>query len=383
MNATVFPITAARLPLQHVPFINLASQHQVLQAELMDTLLRALAWTDPLECPNVRAFEAEFAAYCRTRYAIGVGSGSDALYLALRAFGIQAGDEVITVAFNSATAVTAITLLGAVPVFVDIDPVTYTLDPARLGAAIGPRTRAIVPVHLYGHLTDMPAITAIAQQHGLVVVEDASHAPGADDQGRRAGSLGEAAIFSFCFSSSLATYGDAGIITTNSRAVAEQVRRLRDQRPLDEHGRAELGLSSLLDELQAAVLRVKLRHLDDWNRRRTAWARVYDELLGDLDITLPSKRRGVQHVYHSYVIRADGRDVARKELADRGVATAVHYAVPLHLHAACKGVARLGGGLTVTEAVANQVLSLPIHAELSAEQVEYAGVCLRAYLCGG
>lgn len=360
-----------------VPFVDLKRQYEAIRNEVQDALSEALDSMDLVLGPNVRAFEAEFAAYCRARFAVGVGSGTDALYLALRACGVRPGDEVITVAHTFVGTMEAFALLGAVPVFVDVDPQTYTLSPERLEAAISPRTRAVVPVHLYGHMADMRPIMDIARRHGLAVVEDACHAPGGRDGGMRAGSVGDAAAFSFSVCKSLGAYGEAGAVTTNSRAVAEQVRLLRD------HGNGkqqyvELGINARLDELQAAVLRVKLRHLDIWNEARRAHAESYARLLADLDAVLPVVRRDVTHVYQLYVIQVDNRNRIRQELADRGVAAGVHYPAPLHLLPAAREIARVAGDLSVTEYLARRVLSLPMYAELDEAQLNYVAACLHA-----
>jgi dTDP-4-amino-4,6-dideoxygalactose transaminase len=363
-----------------IPFVDLKAQYRTIRHEIQQALGDALEGMDLLLGPNVRAFEAEFAAYCRTRYAIGVGSGTDALYLALRACGIGPGDEVITVANTFFATVEAIVQLGAVPVFVDVDPETYTLDPERLKAAIGPRTRAIVPVHLYGQMADMDAIMAVAERYGLVVVEDACQAHGAELRGRRAGSIGDAAAFSFYMSKNLGAYGEAGAVTTNSRAVAEQVRLLRDHGSIRKYEHREPGVNSRLDELQAAVLRVKLRYLDGWNERRRTHARAYARLLQELEVDLPVVRPGGSHVYHLYVVRLAERDAVREALADRGVATGIHYPIPIHRQAAALGLGRVAGDLRVTEALAGQILSLPMYAELEPEQVSYVATCLREHV---
>lgn len=360
-----------------VPFVDLKAQFATIRSDILAALLQPL---DELDLPpgtNVRAFESEFAAYCQVAYALGVGSGTDALYLALRACGIRPGDEVVTVAHGFIATVEAIVQLGAVPVYVDIDPATYTLDPARLAAAVGPRTRAVVPVHLYGQPADMPPIMDIARRYGLVVVEDARQAHGATDRGHRAGGVGDAAAFSFSPAKNLGAYGDAGAVTTNSRAIAECVRALRDHGAAGEHEHQELGICSHLDELQAAVLRVKLRHLDDWNERRRGHARAYDELLAGATVERPAARPAGEHVFHRYVVQVPDRDRVRQALADRGVATGVHYPIPIHQQPAARGIGRVAGGLRVTEAVARRVLSLPIYAELQPEQRDYVAACLR------
>lgn len=363
-----------------VPFVDLKAQYQAIRSEIQDAVGRALESMELVIGPNVRAFEAEFAAYCRARYAIGVGSGTDALYLALRACGVRPGDEVITVASTFFATMEAITQLGAVPVFVDVDPETYTLDPALLEAAIGSRTRAIVPVHLYGQMADMPAIMSIARRHGLAVVEDACQAHGAKLQGVPAGSIGDAAAFSFYMSKNLGAYGEAGGVTTNSRAVAEQVRLLRDHGSARKYEHEEIGINSRLDEIQAAILRIKLRYLDEWNEARRAHAAIYDELLDEMEVTRPRVAPDGTHAYHLYVVQATHRDRIRNGLADRGIGTGIHYPIPIHQQAAAREVGRVVGDLRVTEALAGRILSLPMYAELDDEQITYVTTCLRACL---
>jgi dTDP-4-amino-4,6-dideoxygalactose transaminase len=327
--------------------------------------------------PNVTAFESEFAEYCGAEFGLGVASGTDALYLALRACGVSPGDEVITVSHSFIATAGAIRMLGALPVYVDVDPTTYTLDPTRIEPAISSRTRAIVPVHLYGQLADMDSILSVARRHGLAVVEDACQAHGAEYGGHRAGRSGDAAAFSFYASKNLGAYGDAGAVTTNSPAIAEKVRLWRDHGSAHKYEHEEWGVNSRLDELQAAVLRVKLKHLEKWNEQRRAHARAYASLLQELDVQLPAVRPGAKHVYHLYVIETENRDRIRKVLADRGVATGIHYPIPIHQQGAARGVGRIAGDLSITETIAGRILSLPMYAELEQHQLEYVSAALR------
>lgn len=360
-----------------VPFVDLKAQYRPIRDEIIVAIGESLEGMELLLGPNVRAFEAEFAEYCRARHAIGVANGTDALYLALRACGVGPGDEVITVSHSFIATAEAIVHLGASPVYVDVDPATYTLDPAQLEAAIGPRTRAIVPVHLYGQMADMDPIMAIARQYGLAVVEDACQAHGAEYKGRRAGSIGDAAAFSFYMGKNLGAYGDAGAITTNSRAVAEHVRLLRDHGSRVKYAHEEMGSNSRLDELQAAVLRVKLAYLDEWNARRRDHAQFYAELLADPEIVLPASNPDALHVYHLYVIQVENRERVREALADRGIATGIHYPTPIHRQAASRGIGRVAGALRVTDALAGRILSLPMYPELAPAQLSYIASCLQ------
>jgi dTDP-4-amino-4,6-dideoxygalactose transaminase len=368
----------------HVPFVDLKAQYRTVREEVLSELSQSLEGMELLLGPNVRAFESEFADYCGTEHAVGVGNGTDALYLALRACGVAPGDEVVTVSHSFIATAEAIVQLGATPVYVDVDSETYTMDPSGLEAVIGPRTRAIVPVHLYGQMADMDEIMAVAHKHGLVVVEDACQAHGAEDKGRRAGSIGDAAAFSFYMGKNLGAYGDAGAVTTNSRAVAECVRMLREHGSTVKYHHEEMGVNSRLDELQAVVLRVKLRYLDGWNERRRAHAEGYRELLADLPVKLPVARPGCSHVFHLYVIQTDDRDRLRETLASRGVSAGIHYPVPIHRQLASSGFGRIEGSLGVTESMAGRILSLPMYAEMEKAHLEYTASCLqRAFATRG
>lgn len=360
-----------------VPFVDLKAQYATIREPVIQSISDTFSGMNLLLGPNVRAFETEFATYCQVQHAIGVGSGTDALYLALRACGIGPGDEVITVSNTFFATAEAIWMIGAKPVFVDIDPATYTLDPSKLEAAIGPHTRAIVPVHLFGQMADMGAIMAVAERHGLAVVEDACQAHGATDQGRRAGSIGDAAAFSFYMSKNLGAYGEAGMVTTNSHAVAETVRRLRSHGSTAKYEHSEIGVNSRLDEIQAVVLRQKLPHLDQWNRLRQLHATRYSELLGPLGVGLPFVRADATHVFHLYVIRVENRDRVRETLGNLGVETGVHYPIPIHTQVAARGLGRIAGSLRVTEEYSRQILSLPMYPELSPEQLGYVVDCIR------
>lgn len=364
-----------------VPFVDLTAQYAQIRDDVQAAMDEVLASMDLIMGRNVRAFEAEFADYCQAKYAIGVADGTDALALALRACGVGPGDEVITVAHSFIATAEAIVQLGAIPVYVDVAPTTYTLDPSKLEAALGPRTRAVIPVHLYGQMADMDPIMAIARRHGLAVIEDACQAHGATDKGRRAGSIGDAAAFSFYPSKNLGAFGDGGAVTTNSRAIAEYVRLLRHHGSINKYEHSEMAGTSRLDEIQAAVLRVKLRLLDEWNERRRAHARFYDALLADLDVVTPAVRSDATHVFHLYVILTESRDFVRQVLTDRGIATGIHYPIPIHRQVASQGVGRVAGSLAVTEHIAPRLLSLPMYAELEQQQLSYVANCLQR-ACG-
>jgi dTDP-4-amino-4,6-dideoxygalactose transaminase len=367
---------------QEIKLVDLQRQYQAIRKEVMVALDAALSGMQLFLGPNVRAFEAEFAEYCGVDEAVGVGSGTDALYLALRACEIGPGDEVITVANSFIATVEAIVMAGAKPVFVDVDPETATMDPAQVAAAITSRTRALLPVHLYGQAAEMQALGALAKEHGLRVIEDASQAQGARYSGRRVGGLGDLAAFSLYYSKNLGAYGEAGIVTTNDPLLAERVRMLRDHGSRERYRHELIGMNSRLDELQAAVLRIKLRRLDEWNRARREHARAYNARLQGL-VTLPVEREDADHVYYTYVIQIEHRDALRAALAAQGVQTGIHYPLPLHLQPACADFACPVGSLPVTERLAGRILSLPMFPELTEGEIERVCDGIRAFILTG
>jgi len=315
-------------------------------------------------------FEDRFAGVCGCRHAVGVASGTDALFLVLKAWGVGRGDEVITVANTFAATALAIAYTGATPVFVDIAPDSHLIDPERIEAAITERTKAIIPVHLYGQCADMEAIMDIAGRHGLSVLEDACQAHGALYRGRTAGSLGHAAAFSFYPTKNLGAYGDAGAVTTNDDDLHERLRLLRNYGQTDRYHHALKGYNSRLDELQAALLNAKLTRFMDWTARRRVIAGRYDERLAGINLIPASLKEGSTHVYHQYVITVTDRDALQEHLKARGIATLIHYPVPLHKQAAFAD-ARSAGELRETELRATQILSLPIHPWLEDQEVDY------------
>jgi dTDP-4-amino-4,6-dideoxygalactose transaminase len=318
---------------------------------------------------NVSAFESEFAAYCGAAFAIGVGNGTDALQLALMACDIGPGDEVIT-APNSATfTALAISAVGAKPVFVDIHPDTYNMDPQKLEAALGSHTKAIMPVHLYGQPADMDPVLAVARKHNLFVIEDAAQAHGALYRGQPVGTLGDIGCFSFYPSKNLGAFGDGGIVTTNRPQVADKVRMLRHGGQKSRYDHQLLGINSRLDELQAAVLRVKLPYLDKWNDRRRHIAALYTALLGDSKVEPPLEMPHSKHVYHLYVIRCQDRKGLQRYLAEHGVETAIHYPTPIHLQGAYRWLNLTRGAFPFAERYAEEVLSLPVYPELTDTKV--------------
>jgi dTDP-4-amino-4,6-dideoxygalactose transaminase len=374
--------TEPRASMQ-VPLVDLRVQYQALKPEILAAVADVFEGMQLFLGPNVRAFEEEFAAYCQAQQAIGVGSGTNALILSLRAADVGPGDEVITVSHTFFADTEAIALVGATPVFVDVEPDTWNLDPSKLEAAITPRTKAIIPVHLCGQPADMTPIMEIARRHKLFVLEDACQAHGAEYQGKRVGAIGDAAVFSFYCSKNLGGFGEGGMVTTNDAGLTARIRRLRDHGSDRRYEHAEIGTNARLDEVQAAILRVKLRHLDGWNAGRQANAAAYGELLAGTGLALPTVRPDRTHVYHLYVVQGPRRDALKDYLGERGISTGVHYPIPGHLQPAAQPWTKGPGSLPVTEGLAERVLSLPMYPELSREQVAYVADAVRAFYAAG
>lgn len=361
-----------------IPFVNLKAQYETLKDEVAEAIRGILDSAQFIGGEALASFERDFAAYCQVRHARGVANGTDALHLALRAFGIGHGDEVITTAHTFIATAAAIVATGARPVFVDIDPDTCTIDPRMIERALTDRTKAIVPVHLFGQPADMDPIKDIARRRGLYVIEDAAQAHGAEYQGVRTGALGDVACFSFYPGKNLGAYGDGGAITTNNAAIAERIERLRDHGRTNHYSHAEIGFNSRLDALQAAILQVKLRRLDEWNANRRRAAEWYAAELAQSGIRTPFVRKGSTHVYHLYVIATNERDAIRNKLNEAGVATGIHYPVPLHLQPALVHLGYRQGDLPYCEAMAAQSLSLPMFPELTRDQVRRIAAIVRA-----
>ena len=362
-----------------ISLVDLKAAYRRLQTEIDAATARVMSSGWYILGPEVAAFESEFAAYLGVEQAVGVASGTDAVLLALRALGIGPGDEVITVAHTAVATVAAIELAGATPRLVDIDAATYTLDPAQLAAAITPRTRAVVPVHLYGAPADMDAVLAVAHAHGLLIVEDCAQAHGARYRGRMVGALGDAAAFSFYPTKNLGALGDGGAVATNRPEVAERLRLLRQYGWRERYVSDVTGTNSRLDELQAAILRVRLRHLDAENTARRRLAARYDAALAGLPITLPTARADDRAVYHLYVIRTAARDALVAHLRARGIGTGVHYPVPVHRQPAYAHLGCGPGSLPATEAAAAEVLSLPMYPDLLPTAVDTIAAAIRDY----
>lgn len=366
-----------------VPFVDLKVQYEAIREELNAGFQKVFEKTAFILGPTLQEFEEAFARYCGVKHAIGVANGTDALVLALKALGIGPGDEVITAVNTFIATAEAIVHAGATPVFVDCDPHTYTIDVAQIREKITSRTRAIIPVHLYGQPADMDPILEIAKNLGICVVEDAAQAHGALYKNRRAGSMGAIACFSFYPAKNLGAYGDAGAVVTTDDRLALVIRKLRDHGGIEKYQHDLVGYNSRLDTLQAAVLLVKLKYLDAWNRKRQQNAQLYDELLSQIPgIVTPKVLERATHVYHLYVIRVEqgNRDELQLYLKERGVHTGIHYPKPLHLTPALKYLGYKAGDFPVAERYAQQILSLPMYPELTRAQIEYVVECIGQYM---
>jgi dTDP-4-amino-4,6-dideoxygalactose transaminase len=352
-----------------IPLLDLQAQYLSIKSDVDAAIRRTIDRSAFIGGDEVRAFEAEFAAFCDAKAAVGVGNGTDALYLALRALGLGPGDEVVTVAHTFIATAEAISLTGAKPVFVDIREDTMLMDPDALEAAITPRTRAIIPVHLYGQPCEMDRILQIADRHGLKVIEDAAQAHGARWGGRRVGSLADVACFSFFPGKNLGAYGDAGAVVSRDADLIDRVRMLANHGRLDKYVHRMQGVNSRLDALHAAVLRVKLVRLDGWNEIRRQHANEYLRLFADSGVQLPEVHPHSEPVWHLFVVRVSERDQLRKQLDERGITTGIHYPVPVHRQPAYAHLACGAGSLPITEQAATRVLSVPMYPELSSQQV--------------
>jgi dTDP-3-amino-3,4,6-trideoxy-alpha-D-glucose transaminase len=370
------------MPVDQIPMVDLGAQYRRLHDEIDDALRSVVETTQFVRGPDCASFEVEFARYCGATHACGVANGTDALRLALWAYGVGPGDEVVTVAHTFIATAEAIVQNGARPVFVDVDPQHYTLAPEALERAITARTKIILPVHLYGHPADMGAILSIAARHGIPVLEDAAQAHGALWRGQHTGSIGHAACFSFYPGKNLGAFGDAGAVVSSDAGLVARVRSLANHGAgADKFDNVRSGTNSRLDSLQAAVLRVKLRHLEDWNAERRERVAAYIETLAGVDeVGLPSESADVRSAWHLFVIRAKDRDGLRQHLSARGVTTAVHYPTPLHLQPAMSSVASShAGDLPVTERLAREVVSLPLYPELPLTSVRRIAEEVRAF----
>ncbi|MDE3113032.1 MAG: DegT/DnrJ/EryC1/StrS family aminotransferase [Chloroflexota bacterium] len=365
-----------------IPLVDLRANYAGIKDEVLAAISGILDGMQLTIGPNVRAFDEEWARYCGVKHAVGVGSGTDALQLAIRALGIAPGDEVITVSYTFFATAEAIFYSGARPIFVDIDERTFNMDATQIEERITPRTKAIVPVHLYGRTADMTRILDIARDHNIAVIEDAAQAHGAMmDTGKRSGTGGRFGCFSFYCSKNLGAYGEAGAIVTDDDDLAKELTQLREHGQVTRYFHPIVGYNARLDEIQAAVLRIKLKRLDQWNARRRAVAKLYTKLLEGAGVVTPDDP-GDRHVWHIYAIRVPGgkRDALKDFLWELGVGTGIHYPVPIHLQDAAKFLGHREGDLPVTEKVSHEILSLPMYPELTDEQVGYVADAVKAFM---
>lgn len=353
-----------------IPFLDLHAAYVELKDEIDAAVTRVLDSGWYILGPEVEAFEEEWAAYCEARHAVGLANGLDALTLALRAFGIGPGDEVIVPSNTYIATWLAVTAVGATPVPVEPDPSTHNIDPALIEPAITPRTRAILPVHLYGQPADLDPILALARRHNLAVVEDAAQAHGARYKGQRIGAHGDVVCWSFYPGKNLGAMGDAGAITTDRADLADRIRLLRNYGSREKYVNEGLGVNSRLDPIQAAILRAKLPYLDEWTRRRRTIAEIYNEGLRESGLALPAVPEWAEPVWHLYVVRSAERDALQKRLAEEGIGTLIHYPIPPHRQEAYAGLEFAEGSLPVSERLASEVLSLPIGPHMADEAVQ-------------
>jgi len=356
------------VPVKQIPFISLKEQHRAIRGEVRRAVDRVFDSQQFILKGAMVELESKIARFTGVKFAVSVASGSDALYLALWALGVKPGDEVLTTPFTFFASASAISRLGARPVFVDIDEKTFNLDPSKLEAAITKKTKAILPVHLFGLCCNMEKINKIARKYSLTVVEDAAQAFGAKFRGRRAGALADAGCFSFYPTKNFGGAGDGGMVTTSSPEMAEKIRLLRNHGSEKKYHHHLIGINSRLDEIQAAVLLVKLKHIEKWNRQRQEHALYYDRQLRGLPLQIPAAPAGFEHIYHLYSILAEDRDALKAFLEKRGVGVAVHYPLPLHLQPCYRKLGYRKGDLPVSESIAKRILSLPMYPELLASQ---------------
>lgn len=351
-----------------ISFVNLARGYFSTKDEINKAIQQVLSNQWFILGKELEKFEKEFSSYIGVKYGIGVNSGSDALYLAVKALGIGKGDEVITVSHTFVSTVDAIVRNGAKPIFLDIDPETYTIDVTQIEKRITEGTRAIIPVHLYGHPSDMDPIMEIAQEYNLFVIEDACQAHGAEYKSKKLGSIGHIGCFSFYPAKNLGAYGDAGMTVTNNEELAGRLRMMRNYGQLKKYHHEFIGINSRLDEVQAAILRVKLKHLDEWNEKRRRAARLYNEFLKDSGVITPTQREYAKHVYYVYVIRHENRDKLEEYLEKNGIQTLIHYPIPVHKQKAYTDLG-FAAKLPETEKICNEILSLPMHPWLKEDEI--------------
>lgn len=363
-------------------FLDLVSQYRRIKKDVDSAIRRVVESGAFVQGEDVREFEREIALYCNVPYALGLNSGTDALYLSLKALGIKEGDEVITTPFTFIATASAIAQTGAIPVFVDIDPVTYAIDPAKIARRVTKRTKAILPVHLFGRMASMREIMKIARVHKLFVIEDAAQAIGAEENGRKVGSFGDAGCFSFFPSKNLGAYGDGGMVVTKNKKLAEQIRLLKNHgsSAKEKYLHLVIGTNSRLDSLQAAVLRIKLKHLASWSKARREKAAYYNvKLAGIVQVRTPEIPDREEHIFHQYTIRVPRRDALRSFLLKEGIPTMVYYPIPLHLQPALSYLKHKRGDFPEAERASKEVISLPLYPEISRKDQDLVAGSIRKF----
>jgi dTDP-4-amino-4,6-dideoxygalactose transaminase len=363
-----------------IQMVDLVTQYQKIKPEIDQAIHRVLDSGQFILGKEVGEFEAAAASYLGVKHAVGCASGTDALQVAMMALGVGVGDEVITTPFTFVATTETIVLLGARPVYVDIDPNTFNIDPSKIEAAITKRTKAILPVHLYGQPADMDPIVGVASKHGIPIIEDAAQAMGAEYKGRKVGGIGTLGCISFFPSKNLGAFGDAGMVVTNDAALAERVRMIIVHGSKKRYYHEIIGVNSRLDTLQAAILSVKLKHLEEWHEARRRAAQVYNTLFAEADLATPYEAPYVRHVFHQYTVRLKKRDAVIQRLAEKKIPHAIYYPIPLHLQEAYRHVGPPRGSFPVTDRAADEVLSLPMHTELTRDQQEYVAAAVREAL---
>lgn len=357
--------------MRKIPLIDLKAGFELIKSEVMVAIESVFSGMNLYLGPNVQALEDEFSSYCGAKYAVGVGSGTEAIHLALLSCDVREGDEVITSPNTFFATVEAIVQTGAIPVFVDIDPVTYTIDTSLIEKKINSKTKAVIPVHMYGQAADMRHILELSRRYGIRVIEDACQAHGAEYYDRKCGAIGDVGCFSFYFTKNLGGYGEGGIITTNNQEIAEKAKLYRNHGHKTKHEHSVIGYNSRLDEIQAAILRIKLIYLDKYNKIRREIAQKYNTFLKGTPLTLPKESPNRKHVYHLYVVRVQERDKLQEYLTGSGIGTGIHYKVPLHLQGALESYGYKAGDFPETETASSEILSLPMYPELRDEDINY------------
>lgn len=362
-----------------VDLLDLTTQYNAIKEDIQKAVIDTIESGHYILGPQVKDLEKSISNFCGVKHGIGVGNGTDALTITLKALGIGKGDEVITTPFTFFASAETPSLLGATPVFVDINPDTYCIDVDKIEEKITDKTKAIIPVHIFGHMCDMDRIMDIAKKHNLLVVEDACQAIGAMYNGKRAGSFGNAACFSFYPTKNLGGYGDGGMIVTNDEKLADKIRLLRAHGSRPKYYHSVVGYNSRLDEIQAAILNVKFKHLEDWNSFRNKKAHIYNELLKDTSLRLPFECEDVYHIYHLYIVQHQKRDELMSYLKENGVATAIYYPLPLHLQKVYEPLGYKEGDLPVAEAASKKTFAIPLYPEITEEEQEYVASLIKRF----